>query len=183
MMTQQNFLSHIVALLTKSKIPFMVAGSMGSTHYGEPRSTNDIDLVIDPSEASLREFIGALDSPFYVSVPAALDALKHRSMFNVIDTGSGWKADLMIKKDRPFSAEEFDRRTSATLLGVCVDLATPEDIVLSKLEWARKSESERQIRDAASVLKTVAGDIDVEYLQKWAKELGIENLMNEILPN
>lgn len=181
MMSQQQFLSRITMGLTQSRIPFMVAGSMGSTHYGEPRSTNDIDIVVELSEESIRDFASSLGQSVYVSIPAALDALKNRSMFNVIDTTSGWKADLIVRKDRQFSIEEFNRRTPVTLLGVPVHLATPEDIVLSKLEWAQRSESERQIRDAASVIRTVGERIDVAYLRKWAKELNVESLLDGIL--
>jgi hypothetical protein len=182
MMSQQQFLSHITMLLTRSQIPFMIAGSMGSSHYGEPRSTNDIDIVVEPSEKAIRDFASNLGQSIYMSLPAALDAVKNRSMFNVIDTTSGWKADLIVRKDREFSIEEFNRRAEVELLGVAVYLATPEDIVLSKLEWAKRSESERQIRDAASVLRTVGDGIDVAYLRKWAKELNVESLLNDILP-
>ena len=181
-MSQRDFLESVITLLTRNGIPFMVAGSMGSAHYGEPRSTNDIDIVIDPTEEQLQQFVSQVSERFYVSPPSAMDALKRRSMFNIIDTATGWKADLIIRKDRPFSITEFDRRTTATLLGVAVDLATPEDVVLSKLEWAARSESERQLRDARSVLETMAERIDFDYLKKWAGELGLQDLLDQILP-
>lgn len=182
MKSQSEFLAHIASLLTDCEIPFMVAGSMGSTHYGEPRSTIDIDIVIDPTPDQLRRFIGQLSDDHYADLRAALSALSLRSMFNIIDTTSGWKVDLIIRKNRPFSVTEFQRRTQVLLLGVLVPLASPEDIVLSKLEWAKKSESERQIRDARSVLKTMRQPMDFSYLRHWAAELGVEDLLNDILP-
>ena len=102
-------------------------------------------------------------------------------MFNVIDTTSGWKADFIIRKARPFSETEFALRTDVVLMGLSVTLATPEYIILSKLEWAHQSGSERQIRDARSVLLTVHDQIDFDYLQKWADELGLNGLLKDIL--
>lgn len=178
---QREFLEQITSLLSECGIPFMVSGSLGSTHYGEPRSTNDIDFVIDPLESQLNSFVAKVSGDHYVSPSAATEALQHRSMFNVIDTVSGWKADLIIRKDRPFSVTEFERRTSTTLLGVTVDLASPEDIILSKLEWASRSGSERQFRDAQSVFVTMSKQLDLQYLRKWADELGLTDVLDQVI--
>jgi hypothetical protein len=86
-------------------------------------------------------------------------------------------ADLIIRKDRPFSQEEFSRRTPATALGIDVHLATAEDAVLAKLEWAAMGGSDRQVRDAATVLAVRAGDLDQDYLDRWASELGVADLL------
>ena len=180
-MSQREFLETITTSLSRHGMPFMIAGSLGSAHYGEPRSTNDIDIVIDPTSEQLESLLKGLPESYYVSQPTARDALKRRSMFNVIDTTSGWKADFIIRKARPFSETEFARRTDVVLMGLSVTLATPEDIILSKLEWAHQSGSERQIRDARSVLLTVHDQIDFDYLQKWADELGLNGLLKDIL--
>ena len=180
-MSQRDFLKQITTSLLQNGIPFMIAGSVGSARYGEPRSTNDVDIVIDPTAEQLDALLGSFPETYYVSRDAATEALSRRSMFNVIDTTTGWKADLIVLKDRPFSREEFARRTSVTLMGLSVDLASPEDIVLSKLEWAQQSGSDRQIRDARSVLLTLADQIDLDYLQKWSAELGVGDLLKDLL--
>ena len=109
------------------------------------------------------------------------DALRRRSMFNVIDLGSGWKGDLMMKKARPFSVEEFRRRRSERILSMDAMTVSPEDSVLSKLEWAKDSGSERQLRDVRGVLEVQRDALDVEYLRRWATELGVRETLDSLL--
>jgi hypothetical protein len=102
-----------VARLEEAGIPYMVSGSLGSVFYGEPRATRDVDVVIDPGEASLTAFLDALADDWYVSREAAFAALRERGMFNVVDSATGWKADFVIRKERPYSIEELSRRRRA----------------------------------------------------------------------
>jgi hypothetical protein len=106
-------------------------------------------------------------------------AMDSRSEFNVIDSTSGWKVDLIIRKDRPYSIVEFDRRQPTTIGGVDVFVVTPEDSILSKLEWGRPSGSERQWRDVVSLIAVQESALDREYLHHWARELGVEELLVE----
>jgi hypothetical protein len=176
------FLARIVAALNDAGIPHMVAGSFASTHHGVPRTTQDIDLVIEPTDAALRALVAGLSpQAYYVSEEAALDALRRRSMFNVIDLATGWKVDLIVRKARPFSVEEFRRRTAARLLGTDVFIATPEDTILTKLEWASMSGSERQLRDVAGVVEVKGGELDIEYIERWAAELGVVELWRRVM--
>lgn len=163
-------MSTIVALLDDAEIPHMLAGSMASTFHGEPRMTRDIDMVIDPTIESMTQFVSALDRErFYVD--GAVEAVRRRDMCNVIDIETGWKVDLIVCKERPFSREEFGRREPAIVGGVDLFVATAEDTVLAKLEWRMKSGSDRQFRDVVAVLS--AQDLDREYLRRWAAELGV----------
>jgi hypothetical protein len=172
-MTTAEFLAAIVARLDAADIPHMIAGSVASSHHGEPRSTLDIDLVVDPTREQLTRFLDGLDpSRFYVD--DALAALASRSMFNVIEPATGFKADFVIRKDRPFSASEFGRREQVELLGVVTAVATVEDTILTKLEWARDGESERQLRDVAAMIRVHGAALDVPYLRRWAGELGVK---------
>ena len=86
---------------------------------------------------------------------------------------SGWKADLILGPDRPFSRSEFGRRQPAEIAGTQVFVATAEDTVIAKLESARAGESERQLRDVAGILELRAGTLDLEYLHRWLCELGL----------
>jgi hypothetical protein len=175
---QFEFLSAVVALLDEAEIPHMLAGSMASTFHGEPRMTRDVDMVIDPTVESIERFVAALDRSRYY-VDDAVEAVRRRDMCNVIDTETGWKVDLIVRKDRPFSREEFDRRQPAVVGGVELFIATAEDTVLAKLEWRARSDSERQFRDVVAVL--AAQDLDTVYLQRWAAELGVADSLNEAL--
>jgi hypothetical protein len=176
-----DFLGRIVDRLNRAGIAHMVAGSFASTLHGTPRTTHDIDLVIEASLRDLVAFVRGLpDSEYYASEEAAREAFARRSQFNVIDMATGWKADLILRKDRPFSSEEFRRRMPGRLLDVEVAVATPEDTILSKLEWAKLSGSERQLADAAGVVAVRGADLDVEYVARWAAELGVLDLWERI---
>ncbi|MBX3188194.1 MAG: hypothetical protein KF819_14325 [Labilithrix sp.] len=112
---------------------------------------------------------------YYVDVDAARDAMRRRSMFNVVDQASGWKVDLIVRKNRPFSREEFARRMQLTLLGVPVYVASAEDTVIAKLEWSLQSSgSERQRRDVAGILATMGDQLDRAYVERWVAELGLQ---------
>ena len=176
-MSQQAFLKKVIGALDDAGIPYMVCGSLGSSFHGEPRATMDVDIVIDPSLDQLERFLDALGPGFYASRPAAQEALATRSMFNVIDNDTGWKADLIVRKKRPFSQTEFARRCNVDLEDLALNMATPEDVILSKLEWSARAESDRQYRDALGVAKTQGGSLDRAYLENWASALGVTHLL------
>jgi hypothetical protein len=152
----------------------MLSGSFASAYYGAPRSTQDIDLVIQANPAQLRAFVQSLPgNEYYADVDAALEAQKRRSLINVIDLASGWKIDLIIRKLRPFSEEEFRRRQQVNLDGTPLFLASAEDVVISKLEWSKRACSQRQIEDVAAILRVRWVELDLSYLERWILELGL----------
>ena len=178
-MTAGELLAAVVRHLDDAGIPHMLAGSMASSFHGEPRSTQDIDLVIDPDPRSLTRFVDALDRDrFYVDDDIA--ALRERSLFNIIDTTTGWKVDLIIRKDRPFSREELARRLPVEVMGVHTHVATPEDTILAKLEWAQIGGSERQLDDVVTLLRVVGSALDDGYLDRWAAELGVADALGQV---
>lgn len=180
-MTQQEFLRRLVRSLEAQVIPYMISGSLGSSFHGEPRATHDVDVIIAPTLRQLLAFIQSLGSGYYVSPEAAEEALRLRTSFNIIDLATGSKADVLIRKDRPFSLCEFERRQMVDLMGLQVAVLSPEDSILSKLEWAETSGSERQERDAVGVAAVQWNRLDCDYLRRWAKELGLEGKMEEFL--
>jgi hypothetical protein len=156
----------------------MLVGSFASSSHGAPRSTQDIDLVIDPTPEALDRFVAAFgtDDDIYVG-PSPQAALLRRDQVNIIDTATAWKVDLVIRKDRPFSHSEFAWRRPANVLGVDVYVATPEDTILAKLEWAAMGNSDRQLADAATVLAVLGTSLDDSYLDHWAAEVGVTELL------
>src|SRR5207237_10383259 len=100
--------------------------------------------------------------------------LRHRTQFNVIDQHSIWKIDFIVRKERPFSRAEFERRVLVNILGVSVYAAAPEDILLAKLEWAKLGESERQIKDAAGIIEIQRDKLDMNYVDRWVELLDIQ---------
>ena len=180
MTTQALFLRRMVEFLQRAQVPYMLAGSMGSSFHGEPRATNDIDFVIAPEADALNRFLDSLGESFYVSREAAMDALAGSSMFNVIDMEMGWKADFIIRKTRPFSLTEFHRRCEAQVLGIDVFVASPEDVILSKLEWMKDRDSELHFRDAFGVAVIQGASLDRDYLTHWSHELSVDALLNRL---
>lgn len=178
-MTFGELLALVIGLLERSGVPYMVTGSLASSYHGEPRATRDADIVIDPSREALdRLTAGLLDSGFYVDRDVARAALAGRSQFNAIGTDAS-KVDFMIRRDRPFSLEEFRRRQRADLLGTPGFVATAEDVILAKLEWAKASGSERQLDDVAGIVAIATG-LDLPYVDRWAAALGVEDAWRAI---
>ncbi len=171
----ESSLQILIEKLNQHGIEYMLSGSYSSSLHGRPRATNDADIIIAPSEEQLIAFVKSLGDDYYVNPDAARDAFKNSSMFNVIDIRNSFKADFIIRKDRPFSREEFQRRRKSNIMDLDVWVVSPEDVILSKLEWARKSESSQQFQDALGVAVVQYDCLDRDYLYKWAKELQVES--------
>ena len=179
-MTSADTLRLVIEALDAAGIGHMLAGSFASSLHGMARTTADIDLVIDPTADSLDDFVGRLNTArFYVDPARARAAVADRNQFNVVDVTNGWKVDLIVRKDRPFSAAEFVRRAPAVVLGVETSVATAEDTVLAKLEWAQLGGSDRQVRDVIEILRIQGSTLDGAYLDRWAEDLGLSDRLAE----
>lgn len=181
-MSLAGLLGRLGAIFEGAGVPFMVTGSLASTLYGEPRSTVDVDIVVVLNGVSLPRLLAALpEDQYYVSEDSALDAIRGQGQFNIIDMETGWKIDLILRKRRPFSAVEFERRERRAVLGVHLPVCTAEDSVLSKLEWAKKGGgSERQIRDVAGIVALQGDALDRAYIARWVGELGVADLWDAV---
>ena len=160
MSVEEEAVSRLVRRLEALGIPYMIAGSFASSHHGLPRATNDADIVVDPSPETLDALLAALAAEgYYADARTAREALRARRLFNVIDPETAFKVDLIIRKERPFSREEFARRERRDLGGLAASIATPEDTILSKLEWARQGRglgepARRRPRGSAGLWRT-----------------------------
>jgi hypothetical protein len=170
-----DFLSLVVRVLDDAGIPHMLTGSMAAAYYSSPRATQDLDLVIEPTAAQVDVLIERFVAEgLYVSPEAAHEALGSHGQFNFIDPASGWKADLILRRERPFSTTEFGRRAEATVLGVAIALTTLEDLIIAKLEWSELDHSELQRRDLAQLVEHAGPALDRTYIDEWVRELGLE---------
>lgn len=175
-MNPRQTLGVVIGALRSEGIEYMVTGSVAGSYHGVPRSTQDIDLIVDGTEEQLLGFVRALsDEGFYVSEPAVREAVESRGRFNVIDRRNAWKVDLILRKDREFSRTEFSRRRREEALGLSLWLTTAEDMIVAKLEWAGRTGSERQIDDVVGILGSQGEDLDRTYVEKWVSELGVED--------
>jgi len=175
-------LQRVIASLEALGIHYMLVGSFASSLHGFARFTQDADLIVDLFPSQLDAFAQALASDFYVDQGLIQQALKRGTSFNIIHFESSFKVDFFIVGGRNFSRAEFSRRVLRQ-----VDprsefeayVQTPEDAVLSKLDWYRMGGgvSETQWRDVIGILKTQSGQVDLDYLRKWAGELGVADLL------
>jgi hypothetical protein len=178
--TFADLLADLIARLDDAGVPYMVTGSLASSYHGQPRSTLDVDIVIDPDRNALDRLVDALvEGSYYVDRDVASQALDERTQFNAIGRDA-LKVDFIIRKERAFSVTEFARREPADLLGTDGFVATAEDVVLSKLEWAAQSGSDRQVRDAAGIV-AVDEALDRTYIARWAVVLGVSEAWRSIV--
>lgn len=169
-----DILRRITKALDHAAIEYMLTGSFASAYHGAPRSTQDFDFVIHATPEQLKTLVQGLpEGQYYVDLTAALGAHERKSMFNVIDMENGWKVDFIFRKSRAFSKEEFDRRRRVVLHGVPIFMASVEDVIIAKLEWAGLAKSRRQIEDVAAILKIRSGELDLVYIAKWIDDLGL----------
>ena len=179
-MTPEHALELHLSKLDECGIPYMITGSFASNIHGLPRATQDADIVIEVEPRTLERFLESLGPAFYRSKEAAMDALARQQMFNVVHLETGFKVDLIVRKSRPFSRMEFSRRQPAFYLGANRWFATAEDTILAKLEWSKASGSERQFNDALNVAKLQKDNLDRPYLEKWARQLDILDLLETL---
>ncbi|MBI5474965.1 MAG: hypothetical protein HY961_21700 [Ignavibacteriae bacterium] len=180
-MTQEEVLQDFLSRLERFDIRYMVAGSYAANQYAIPRATYDADIVIEADEHTLRTLIRSLDVEFYADEIGAIDALRHSSISSIVHKESGFKIDLVFLKDRRYSDYEFKRRSLRSFHGTQRWIASAEDTILTKLEWSKMGNSERQFNDALNVAKVQADALDVNYLKTWAEDLGVTDLLERIL--
>jgi hypothetical protein len=178
--TFAELVASALAHLERAAVPYMVTGSIASTYHGEARATRDLDIVIDPSPAALDRLVADLIAAgFYVDAEAARSAFETRTEFNAIGPDAS-KIDFIIRRNRPFSLEEFGRRRPADLLGTPGYIATVEDMIVAKLEWAAATDSERQLRDVAGMLAVGGDEVDRDYIVRWVEALGLREVWRRV---
>jgi hypothetical protein len=181
-MSQQELLTKVVKTLNAAGIEYMVTGSVVSSLQGEPRSTHDIDLVVDLSLPQVAPLLAEFSAPdYYLSEASINDAIRRRSMFNLLSVKDGDKVDFWMLKSEPFDKSRFARRQIEDVSGVQLNISTPEDTILAKLKWAQASGgSERQMNDAMRVYELQHSRLDREYLDYWARQLAVTALWEQL---
>jgi hypothetical protein len=164
------------AALEAAGIPYFVTGSFASSAHGIPRSTNDIDIVIAPSPQQLESLLKQFpETDFATDRDDAFDALSRKSLFNIVDYATMWKIDFIIRQPTAFDASRFARRGIVDIAGVMLYTASAEDILLAKLWWAKLSESELQIKDAAGIIQVQGDSLDLGYVNRWVATLELDD--------
>lgn len=141
--------------------------------YIVPRATRDFDFIIHLEEKNIDRFIQHFNDGYYCDKDAIQDAVKRRSIFNIIDHASGFKADFVILKDEAFRQEEFNRRKKVDFFDKPIYVVSPEDLIISKLIWIQGFQSPQQMKDIKNL--TAVKQLDWPYINKWIKKLQLES--------
>lgn len=181
-MSQQELLKKVVSTLRECAIPHMLTGSVVSSLQGEPRSTHDIDVIVMMKRSDAKKLVQAFAPPdYYLDEEDVKKAIEHLSMFNLLDVHEGDKVDFWLLSNDAFDISRFHRKIPERLFGQEVYVSTPEDTILAKLWWTKRSGgSEKQFGDALSVYEVQYPTLDMDYLREWAHRLEVEDLYRQI---
>lgn len=177
MKTELDVLRDFSQRLESGGVAFMLTGSMAMNYYAQPRMTRDIDLVVKLAPDQTDLLIRLFEADYYIDRLAIVRAIAQRSMFNLIHNETIIKFDCIVLKDQQYRQEEFARRRRITVSDFQTWIVTREDLIISKLYWARDSRSELQFRDVKNLLNS---DCDMTYLESRAEELGVKPLLEQI---
>lgn len=180
-MIQEEVFAKVLKALGDSAIEYMVTGSVASIRYGKPRVTHDIDLIIVVEKTTVWEKLSKeLGDEFYFDVEGFREMMKTMGMFNFIHPVSGLKVDCWRLKDTEYEKTSFSRRRKVNFAGIQAYFSTPEDVILSKLSWYKQGASARHLEDIKGIVE-MQTKLDFQYIEKWAKELGILDIWNELI--
>ncbi len=177
-----ELLDRVVSVIEKLGSPYLVTGSMATIFFGEPRLTNDIDIVLDLPPRHITAFCQAFPMPeFYVSEDAVRQAVQNRGQFNIIHPASVLKVDIMIPDNTPFNRSRFARALRVEHApGLKAAFASPEDVILKKMEYYREGGSDKHLRDICGVLKVLGDRLDRPYIDGWVGPLGLESIWRAV---
>ena len=176
---QLEFVKLIASRLDGAGIKYMLTGSVAAAIYAAPRMTRDIELVVECALPDVEKIVEAFESDCIIAADAVREAIERETMFNIIHARWVIKADFIIRKDSPYRKLEFERRRRLLVDDTSIMFAMPEDLILSKLCWARETGSAIQSRDVQELL---AADVDLDwrYLELWAANLGVTRDLNAV---
>jgi len=182
-MDPSELLRKVVEALDAAGAEYLLVGSVASSVYGEPRLTMDIDIVADLSESRLPRFLTFFPpEEFYVSREAVVAAIRDMRQFNIVHPASGLKIDMIVRKPDEFDRSRFSRKRS---IEVFPDrpavFASPEDVIIKKMEYYRDGGSEKHLRDITGILKVSGADLDHSYIDRWVETKGLREIWKAVL--
>ena len=182
-MEQHELLQFVVECLEKLKIRYLITGSIASMAYGEPRLTNDIDIVADMDQNHAQKVKDCFpEADFYLEIESIKKAVRQRHQFNIIHPSSGLKIDIMIPDQDGFNRSRFARTKRLNISETrTAEFAAPEDVIIKKLEYYQEGGSDKHLRDIAGMMKISEALIDVAYLDDWTEKLGLSALWKSVL--
>lgn len=166
-----DLLKRVTNSLEIKDISYMLSGSLALNAYTVPRMSLDIDIVIELHEEHLLDFFEIFKDDYYINENTVKEEIKRRGMFNVIDHKTGFKVDFIIKKETEYRKHEFSRRIRESISDFDVWIVSPEDLVISKIDWIQQYQSDKQINDIQNLLSI--STIDLNYIKLWCNKLNL----------
>ena len=166
-----QFLKKLIDYFEKERIAYMLSGSVAMSIYSLPRFTRDFDFIVHLQLKDVKGLVDYFKEGYYCDEDAIKEAIMNKGMFNIIDFASNYKADFIILKNEPYRLAEFERREQVNFLDMQINLVTPEDLIISKIAWIQKVQSDIQKEDI-KILLTIK-NIDIQYIRKWIATLNL----------
>ena len=179
MLEELEVLRVVSERLEQALIPFMLTGSFAMAYYGKPRMTRDLDIVVALGEEDVSGIVATLSPDFYIDADSVRSAVLSQRLFNLMHLATSIKVDLIVRKSSEYRQVEFARRQPVQMHGVKTWIVSREDLILSKLAWAKDSGSELQLRDVRTLVDRT---MDRPYLERWAARLGVSEALKELAP-
>ena len=180
-MTERELLIDCLRRLNRTRVTYMLTGSMASNYWGIPRTTHDLDFVIQLPPSAVGTLVKEFTPDYYLDEQAIHAAYQPPYQFNAIDNRSALKIDFWLPRGTAFETEMFRRRVQKVLFGEGAWIATAEDTLLHKLFWDHLTPSERQRTDAAGILAVQRGNLDLDYMRRWATDLRVATTLDALL--
>lgn len=178
MSEELEVLKIVTRRLREAEINYMISGSIAANYYTIPRMTRDIDVVIELKQGDIDKFIGLFEDDFYVNRETVANEVSRQGMFNLIYNQYVIKIDFIIKKSSEYQQGAFSRRKQVLIEQSPMWFVSAEDLVISKLVWAKDSHSEMQLKDVRNLIETV-DNLDLKYIDGWVQGLDLEQIYKE----
>ena len=180
MSEELELLKAVTERLNRANIPYMVSGSIAANYYTVPRMTRDIDIVVELKETDIDEFVNLFAGEFYLNNEMIEKEVRRQGMFNLIHNQFVIKIDFIVKKSSPYQDTAFSRKREVSIKGSPMWFVSPEDLIISKLNWAKDRLSEIQLKDVRNLIETV-DNLDLKYIDKWISQLDLEKPYKEAM--
>jgi hypothetical protein len=176
---QLNILKLVTEQLEQIHIKYMISGSIAMNYYAQPRMTRDIDIVVELVLDDVKQLTTLFMQDFYIDEEMVHNAIQNQGFFNIIHNELLVKIDFIVRKNAPYRQQEFLRRQQVKVDSFKAWIVSAEDLLLSKLVWAKESQSEMQLNDVRNLIASVH-NLDWIYMNHWATELALTDMLNKM---
>jgi hypothetical protein len=180
-MTQEEVIKKVTGAFDKHNILYMLIGGIAVNYYGRPRFTHDVDMIIQIQLKNAQEIISLFEREFYVAIEGVIEAIQYGTMFNLIHQETGFKVDCWVLKDEEYAKVSFARRRKEIIFDQPIYISSPEDLIISKLDWYKKSDIQKHYEDALSIFQIQAENLDLDYIKDWAECFSFLEILKEII--